>query len=64
LVPHQIETKTAEATAENASAPPKLKAAYFAPLCRYIAYDKDGGGRGNASQIIRAAQKVFDGPDP
>jgi ParB family chromosome partitioning protein len=40
LVKPKIEEATAEAIAENPIAPVKVKAAYSAPLCRYIAHHK------------------------
>jgi ParB family chromosome partitioning protein len=40
LVKHEIEREIAEAIAENPIAPVKAKAAYSAPLCRYIAHHK------------------------
>jgi ParB family transcriptional regulator, chromosome partitioning protein len=40
LVRPKIEKDTAEAIAENPIAPLKVKAAYSAPLCRYIAHHK------------------------
>jgi ParB family chromosome partitioning protein len=40
LVRPKIEKETAEAIAENPIAPVKAKAAYSAPLCRYIAHHK------------------------
>jgi ParB family chromosome partitioning protein len=40
LVPHKIEQETAEAIAESPIAPVKVKAAYSALLCRYIAHHK------------------------
>ena len=40
LVRPKIEKETAEAIAENPIAPVKVKAAYSAPLCRYIAHHK------------------------
>jgi len=40
LVRPKIEKETAKAIAENPIAPVKVKAAYSAPLCRYIAHHK------------------------
>jgi ParB family chromosome partitioning protein len=59
LVPHQIEAKTAEATVENPIAPPKVKAAYSAPLCRYIAHHKTAAVAEVLLSSPRAAQEVM-----
>lgn len=40
LVPHSIDKTTRDETTENPLAPVKAKAAYAAPLCRYIAHHK------------------------
>ena len=59
LVPHQIEAKTAAATAENPIAPPKVKAAYSAPLCRYIAHHKTAAVAEVLLASPRTAQEVL-----
>lgn len=59
LVPHQIERKTAEATAENPIAPPKVKAAYSAPLCKYIAHHKTAAVAEVLLASPRTAQEVL-----
>ena len=59
LVPHRIEKATAEATAENPIAPPKVKAAYSAPLCRYIAHHKTAAVAEILLASPRAAQEVL-----
>src|SRR6185312_8320776 len=59
LVPHQIERKTAEATVENPIAPPKVKAAYSAPLCRYIAHHKTAAVAEVLLASPRTAQEVM-----
>lgn len=58
LVPHRIEKKTAEAIAENPIAPKKAKAAYSAPLCRYIAHHKTAAVAEILLSSPRAAQEV------
>lgn len=59
LVPHQIERQTAEATVENPIAPPKVTAAYSAPLCRYIAHHKTAAVAEVLLDSPRAAQEVM-----
>jgi ParB family chromosome partitioning protein len=59
LVPHQIEKRTAEEIAENPIAPPKAKAAYSAPLCRYIAHHKTAAVAEVLLASPRAAQEVM-----
>jgi ParB family chromosome partitioning protein len=59
LMPHNIEAKTAEATVENPIAPPKAKAAYSAPLCRYIAHHKTAAVAEVLLSSPRAAQEVM-----
>ena len=59
LVPHRIESATAEATVENPIAPPKVKAAYSAPLCRYIAHHKTVAVAEVLLASPRAAQEVL-----
>jgi ParB family transcriptional regulator, chromosome partitioning protein len=59
LVPHQIEKATAEEIAENPIAPPKVKAAYSAPLCRYIAQHKTAAVAEVLLASPRAAQEVM-----
>jgi ParB family chromosome partitioning protein len=59
LAPHKIEKATAEATAENPIAPPKVKAPYSAPLCRYIAHHKTAAVAEVLLSSPRAAQEVM-----
>jgi ParB family transcriptional regulator, chromosome partitioning protein len=59
LIPHRIESATAEATAENPIAPPKAKAAYSAPLCRYIAHHKTAAVAEVLLASPRSAQEVL-----
>lgn len=59
LVPHKIEKQTAEAIAENPIAPKKVKAAYSAPLCRYLAHHKTAAVAEILLSSPRAAQEVM-----
>ncbi|MCZ7641496.1 MAG: hypothetical protein M5U33_00445 [Pseudorhodoplanes sp.] len=59
LVPHRIEKKTAEATAENPIAPLKAKAAYSKTLCEYIAHHKTAAVAEILLSSPRAAQEVM-----
>lgn len=59
LVPHKIEKQTAAATVENPIAPPKVKAAYSTPLCRYIAHHKTAAVAAVVLESPRAAQEVL-----
>jgi len=59
LVPHQIEKATAEATVENPIAPPKVKAAYSGPLCKYIAHHKTSAVAEVLLASPRTAQEVL-----
>ena len=59
LVPHQIEKRTAEEIAENPIAPPKVKAAYSGPLCKYIAHHKTSAVAEVLLASPRAAQEVL-----
>lgn len=59
LVKHQIEEETSEAVAENPIAPIKVKAAYSAPLCRYIAHYKTAAVAEVLLASPRAAQEVM-----
>ena len=57
--PHRIEKETAEAIAENPIAPVKVKAAYSAPLCRYIAHHKTAAVAEILLASPRTAQEVL-----
>jgi ParB family chromosome partitioning protein len=59
LVKHEIEEATAEAIAENPIAPVKAKAAYSAPLCRYIAHHKTAAVAEILLASSRTAQEVL-----
>jgi ParB family chromosome partitioning protein len=59
LVSPKIEKKTAEAIAENPIAPVKVKAAYSAPLCRYIAHQKTAAVAEILLANPRTAQEVL-----
>jgi ParB family chromosome partitioning protein len=59
LVRPKIEKETAEAIAENPIAPVKAKAAYSAPLCRYIAHHKTVAVAEILLASPRAAQEVL-----
>jgi ParB family chromosome partitioning protein len=59
LVPHRIEKQTAEALLENPVAPVKAKAAYSAPLCRYIAHHKTAAVAEVLLASPRTAQDVL-----
>jgi ParB family chromosome partitioning protein len=59
LVKHEIEEATAEAIAENPNAPVKAKAAYSAPLCRYIAHHKTVAVAEILLASSRTAQEVL-----
>ena len=54
LVRPKIEKETAEAIAENPIAPVKVKAAYSAPLCRYIAHHKTAA----VAEILLGSQRT------
>ena len=55
----KIEKETAEAIAENPIAPVKVKAAYSAPLCRYIAHHKTAAVAEILLASPRTAQEVL-----
>jgi len=59
LVRPKIEKETAEAIAENPIAPVKVKAAYSAPLCRYIAHHKTAAVAEILLASPRTAQEVL-----
>jgi len=59
LVKQKIEQETAEAIAENPIAPVKVKAAYSAPLCRYIAHHKTAAVAEILLAHPRTAQEVL-----
>jgi len=59
LVRPKIEKETAEAIAENPIAPVKVKAAYSAPLCRYIAHHKTAAVAEILLASSRTAQEVL-----
>jgi ParB family chromosome partitioning protein len=59
LVKQKIEAETEEAIAENPIAPPKAKAAYSAPLCRYIAHHKTAAVAEILLASPRTAQEVL-----
>lgn len=59
LVRPKMEKKTAEAIAENPIAPVKVKAAYSAPLCRYIAHHKTAAVAEILLASPRTAQEVL-----
>jgi ParB family chromosome partitioning protein len=59
LVRPKIEKETAEAIAENPIAPVKAKAAYSAPLCRYIAHHKTAAVAEILLASPRTAQEVL-----
>jgi ParB family transcriptional regulator, chromosome partitioning protein len=59
LLRPKMEKETAEAIAENPIAPVKVKAAYSAPLCRYIAHHKTVAVAEILLASPRAAQEVL-----
>jgi ParB family chromosome partitioning protein len=59
LVLPKIEKETAEAIAENPIAPVKVKAAYSAPLCRYLAHHKTAAVAEILLASPRTAQEVL-----
>ncbi len=59
LVRPKIEKETAKAIAENPIAPVKVKAAYSAPLCRYIAHHKTAAVAEILLASPRTAQEVL-----
>jgi ParB family transcriptional regulator, chromosome partitioning protein len=59
LVKQKIEAETEEAIAENPIAPPKVKASYSAPLCRYIAHHKSAAVAEILLASPRTAQEVL-----
>ncbi len=59
LVKPEIEEATSEAIAENPIAPVKAKAAYSAPLCRYIAHHKTAAVAEILLASPRTAQEVM-----
>ncbi|MGP0095177.1 MAG: ParB/RepB/Spo0J family partition protein [Xanthobacteraceae bacterium] len=59
LVRPKIEKETAKAIAENPIAPVKVKAAYSAPLCRYMAHHKTAAVAEILLASPRTAQEVL-----
>jgi ParB family chromosome partitioning protein len=59
LVRPKIEKETAEAIAENPIAPVKAKAAYSAPLCRYLSHHKTAAVAEILLASPRTAQEVL-----